>query len=331
MKSNNPSDSPSGSQSGSSADFPSESAETGGRFDKSRVREAFDRAAHRYDHSAVLQREVTDRLLEKLDVVRISPQWILDAGCGTGSALPGLSRRFGDARVAALDISYNMLQQCNRHGGLFGKPMRVCADIERLPFASDSIDLVFSSLSLQWCNDIDAAFNEVFRVLKPGGLFVFASFGPDTLKELRDSWRRIDEQVHVNRFEDMHDVGDALLRDGFAEPVMEAEVITMTYQDVDTIMHDLKAIGASVKERPAMKERSAQTPDPVPDQGGPGSCQDSGLGGRDRLQQLREQYERYRADGVLPVSYEIVYGHAWKLVDDRSRRVAFSRAHADQR
>ena len=286
-----------------------------GRFDKSRVRSAFDRAAPHYDHSAILQREVTNRLLDKLDVVRLSPDRVLDAGCGTGSALPGLGQRYPGAQLVAVDISPNMLLQCSRHGGMFDKPMRVCADIEQLPFANDSFDLIFSSLSLQWCNDIDAAFNEAFRVLKPGGLFVFASFGPDTLKELRDSWRRIDEGVHVNRFDDMHDIGDALLRDGFAEPVMEAEIITMTYRDVDTIMQDLKAIGASVKEHAGAQHSSGQV------QGGQGA---HGLGGRDRLRQLRQEYERYREEGVLPVSYEIVYGHAWKFVDDRTRRVSFS-------
>jgi malonyl-CoA O-methyltransferase len=280
-----------------------------GRFDKSQVRDAFDRAAHRYDHSAVLQQEVTERLLEKLDVVRIAPAWILDAGCGTGSALPGLAKRYSDAQLVALDISRNMLTQCAGHGGMFNRPMRVCADMEQLPFASDSFDLIFSSLSLQWCNDLDAAFNEAFRVLRPGGLYVFASFGPDTLKELRESWRRVDGRVHVNRFEDMHDVGDALLRDGFAEPVMEAEIITMTYQDTDTIMKDLKSIGASVKERSGGYEHDEQMP---------------GLGGRDKLCRLRDEYEGYRKDGVLPVSYEIIYGHAWKFVDDRTRKVVFS-------
>ena len=270
-------------------------------FDQSRVRRAFDRAAESYEQFAVLQNEVCNRLLEKLDIVKLQPERILDAGTGTGQAVPALFQRYKKAQVVALDLSENMLQQTSRHGGLFRSPHLVCADIQQLPFADESFDLVFSSLSMQWCNDLNAALLEAKRVLRPGGLFVFTTFGPDTLKELRQSWSRVDDVNHVNQFIDMHDIGDALLHDGYAEPVMEAEVLTVTYETVDEVMRDLKAIGANVTSTPLDSEQQAGM-----------SSAPRGLTGKQTLRKLRESYERFREQGVLPASYEVIYGHAWK-------------------
>lgn len=264
-------------------------------FNKVRVRQAFDRAADDYDQFAVLQNEVCSRLLEKLEVVKIKPEWILDAGTGTGKAIPALFARYKKAQLVALDLSENMLDKSARHGGMLRSPHLVCADVECLPFSDDTFDLIFSSLSLQWCNDLNAALLEAKRVLKPGGLFVFTTFGPDTLKELRHSWNQVDDANHVNRFIDMHDIGDALLQDGFAEPVMEAEMLTVTYDSVDEIMHDLKAIGASVTAGVSKQGQSGR-----------------GLSGKSVLQTVRQAYEGFRQQGLLPASYEIIYGHAWK-------------------
>ncbi len=268
-------------------------------FEQARVRRAFDRAAQSYQQSAVLQNEVCKRLLEKLEVVKIKPRFILDAGTGTGSAIPTLFKRYKKAQVVALDLSENMLEKCRQQGSFLRSPHLVCADIENLPFTNNVFDLVYSSLSLQWCNDLNAALLEAKRVLKPGGLFVFSTFGPDTLKELRSSWASVDNANHVNQFIDMHDIGDALLFDGFAEPVMEAEILTVTYNSVDEVMIDLKAIGANVT---AQHSRT-------------------GLGGKAALQKLRKNYERFRQNDLLPASYEIIYGHAWKpaLVEARKR------------
>ena len=266
-------------------------------FNQAQVRRAFDRAADSYDEFAVLQNEVCKRLLEKLEIVKIAPDFILDAGAGTGMAIPALFKRFKKAQLVALDLSENMLEKSSRYGGFFRSPHLVCADIEHLPFADNSFDLVFSSLSMQWCNDLNAALIEAKRVLKPGGLFVFSTFGPDTLKELRFSWGKIDDINHVNQFIDMHDIGDALLQDGFAEPVMEAEVMTVTYDSVDEIMHDLKAIGANVTAVSSHKKQN-----------------NKGLSGKSVLQTVRQAYESFRKGDVLPATYEIVYGHAWKPV-----------------
>ena len=264
-------------------------------FNQEKVRRAFDLAAERYEEFAVLQNEVCQRLLEKLDIVKITPQFILDAGSGTGVAIPSLFKKYKKAQVVALDLSEKMLQQAGRQGSFFRSPHLVCADIENLPFADNVFDLVFSSLSMQWCNDLGAALREAKRVLKPGGLFVFTTFGPDTLKELRQSWAQVNNQNHVNQFIDMHDIGDALLHDGFAEPVMEAEILTVTYDTVDRLMRDLKAIGANVTSDSADNNNA-------------------GLGGKAALQELREAYEKFRKDDILPASYEIIYGHAWKPV-----------------
>lgn len=275
------------------------------RFDQTRVRRAFDRAAESYEQYAVLQHEVCKRLQEKLDVVKIKPQMILDAGAGTGTALPGLFDRYKKAQLVALDLSENMLQQSRRQGRFLRSPHLVCADIEQLPFADNTFELIFSSLSMQWCNDLNAVLLEVKRVLKPGGLFVFSTFGPDTLKELRHSWATVDEKHHVNQFIDMHDIGDALLNDGFAEPVMEAEILTVTYSSVEEIMHDLKAIGANVTAEQPLKEQAAK-----------------GLSARSVLQSVRLSYEQFRQHGVLPASYEVIYGHAWKASAEKMNKAA---------
>jgi malonyl-CoA O-methyltransferase len=261
---------------------------------KYKVRRAFDRAAGGYDEAAVLQQEVCSRLLQRLDYIRLSPEWILDAGAGTGEAVKALMAKYRKAQLLVLDISERMLAKSAAQGGLLRKPYPVCADIEQLPLADASVDLVFSSLTLQWCNDLEATFKGIRRIMKPGGLFMFASFGPDTLKELRACWSCVDNAVHVNTFEDMHDVGDMLLRTGFADPVMESEIITVNYATVDRLMADLRGIGANVTADGGRR----------------------GLTTKAMLAQLRNAYEAYRRDDVLPASYEIIYGHAWNVAAD---------------
>lgn len=254
------------------------------------VRKAFDGAAETYDAAALLQAEVCHRLLEKLEIVRLEPQLILDAGSGTGLAIPGLQKRFPKSHVIALDISEKMLIKAGRRGSFFCKPSVLCGDLEALPLVAESIDLVFSSLSMQWCNNPELVFEEVKRVLKPGGLFVFTTFGPDTLKELRYSWEQVDSKTHVNHFIDMHDIGDGLLHGGYAEPVMEAEIITVNYTGAEYLLQDLRHIGANVTAE--------------------GHRQ--GLTTRRELDRVYRAYEKFRTQQGLPATYEIIYGHAWK-------------------
>ncbi len=272
------------------------------QFDKKLLRRSFERAAATYDAAAVLQHEVCKRMDERLDLIKHQPALILDAGSGTGNALPALHARYPKARVIALDLALTMLQHGRQHTqertpwwkSLLRQPASVlCGDIEQLPLANGSVDLVWSNLALQWMNDPDKAFAEFNRVLAPGGLLMFSTFGPDTLKELRAAFggaAGADAHTHVSRFIDLHDIGDILVKRGFADPVMDMEPFTLTYSDVRALMHDLKAIGAH-------NVTQARPP---------------GLTGKSRFAAVTAAYEPLRSDGKLPATFEVVYGHAWK-------------------
>jgi malonyl-CoA O-methyltransferase len=264
-------------------------------IDKARVRASFDRAATSYDAAAVLQKEVRVRMLERLDYTKIAPARILDAGTGTGHAARALEERYKDSHVFALDIALGMLRMTAAADPWWrrfipGRRSALCADIESLPLRTGSIDLVWSNLAIQWCNDLDLAFGEMARVLRTDGLLMFSTFGPDTLKELREASAADPAHVHVSRFIDMHDIGDALVRAGFSAPVMDVEHFVLTYEDVLGVMRDLKAIGA----RNAAQGRRR------------------GLEGKGFLAALTERYERFRSEGKLPATFEVIYGHAWK-------------------
>lgn len=258
-------------------------------LDKAGVRAAFDRASASYDAAAVLQSQVGDELLSRLEPFDFRPEVILDLGAGTGRATAQLKRRYRRSLVIALDLAPGMLHQADRHRSFFRPFERVCADAARLPLGSASVDIVFSNLMLQWCDPLDVVFAEVRRVLKPRGFFVFTTFGPDTLQELRAAWADADTHNHVNRFLDMHDVGDAVVRAGLQEPVLDIDRTQLTYSDAMTLMRDLKSIGA--RNATAGRPRS--------------------LLGRTRLQRVIAAYESFRKDGQLPATYEVVYGAAW--------------------
>ena len=275
-------------------------------IDPRAVRRAFGRAAATYDGAAVLQREVSARLAGRLDVVKLAPGTILDAGCGTGEAIGELSARYPSARVVALDAALPMLQQArtrSAHGrsllarmlGPLGRggapaPAFVCADGTSLPLPGVCVDLVWSNLMLQWVNDLPRAFAEFRRVLRVGGLLTFTTFGPDTLKELARAFARIDGHTHVSRFVDMHDLGDMLVQAGFADPVMDREPITVTYPSPAALLAELKAIGATNQTRGRPR----------------------GLTGRGRRAALEDVLRKLAQDGRIPATFEVVYGHAWK-------------------
>ncbi len=262
---------------------------------KSLSRRAFDKAAEKYDEAAILQREVATRLVERLDYMLIEPVTILDAGAGTGYCSLDLVERYPKAEVIALDIAQAMLQQTRKKSNNHSRIQYLSCDVEYIALADNSVDLIVSSLTVQWCNDYIKAFEEFKRILKPGGCILFTSFGPDALKELRHCWYKVDDDYHVNSFIDMHHFGDTLLQTGFADPVMDTETITVTYKDVYQIMRDLKTIGA----HNVLNGRRHS------------------LTGKKRLQAMVVEYEAFRKDGVLPMSYEIVYGHAWAADTDK--------------
>ena len=261
-------------------------------IDKERARCAFSRSAGTYDDAAVLQREVSRRMLERLDLVKLEPRAVLDLGCGTGEQAGHLLQRYPKAAVHALDFALPMLDLARKKGRWLRRPRCICGDMEHLPLADDSLDLICSNLAFQWASDPLQLYRECLRVLRPGGLLMFTTFGPDTLQELRSAWAAVDDDAHVSPFMDMHDLGDILVNSGYAAPVMDVERIVLTYARVDDLMSDLKNIGA----------RNATSKRP------------RGLTGKARMQAMREAYEGFRCDGVLPATYEVVYGHAWAPV-----------------
>jgi malonyl-CoA O-methyltransferase len=269
-------------------DVPAPDEVTAYTLDTLRLRRAFDRAAKTFDAAAVLHADVRSNLLGRLDLMTLAPRVVVDAGAGTGHASRALMRRYPKARVIAVDSSRRMLQTAARQQSWLRRFGRVCADAGRLPLADGSVDLILSNLMLQWC-DPDAVFAEFRRVLAPHGLLSFTTLGPDTLRELRSAWREADSHTHVHQFIDMHDIGDALVRGGFASPVLDVERYSLTYLDVRGIAADLKATGA----RNATMGRAR------------------GLTGRRRFAAMQAAYEDFRQGGRLPATYEVVFGHAW--------------------
>jgi len=261
------------------------------------VRRSFDRAARTYDAAAVLHAEVRGNLLARLDFMTLNPRVVMDAGAGTGHAGRKLKVRYPKALVIALDSSPGMLEEAARRQSWLRPVVRVCADAEQLPLADGSVDLILSNLMLQWC-DPDSVFAEFRRVLKPGGLLTFTTLGPDTLREFRSAWAAVDSGSHVNQFFDMHDIGDALVRGGFASPVLDVERYSLTYPDVRRVAADLKATGG----------RNVTLGRP------------RGLTGRRKYAGLQAAYESFRHDGRLPATYEVVFAHAWAPSDAARRR-----------
>lgn len=267
-------------------------------LDDREIRRAFDRAAPGYDEAAFLEREVADRLLERLEVIRTEPATILDLGSGTGRASEILKQRHRKAGVVALDLAFGMARRARRRSRWMRPVHAVCADARRLPLAANSIDLVMSNLMLPWIGDRRGCFDELRRVMRPDGVLLFTTFGPDTLGELRHSWAAANDGTHVHDFDDMHHIGDELVQAGFVDPVMDVETLTVTYPDARSLMRDLKGSGAH--NTSAHRTR--------------------GLTGRKRFQRMLAGYEQYRTNGVLPATLEVVYGHALAPKEGQPRR-----------
>ncbi|MDR1463155.1 MAG: methyltransferase domain-containing protein [Azoarcus sp.] len=281
------------------------------RLDHALLRRRFVRAAAHCDEAAFLALEIARRMDERLDYMRIAPRRILDLGCGTGADLAKLAERYPDAERLGVDFALPMLERARqrlapRRNGLrrlLGKalsppPARlIAAEAARLPLAKDSISLIWSNLMLPAADDPLPIFREMHRVLEDGGLAMFSTLGPDTLRELRAALpAHAGERVH--RFIDMHDLGDALLRAGFSDPVMDMEMLTLTYARLDELFDDLRA--AAANNAAAARAR--------------------GLSGRTGWAQARAHYETLRRDGRLPASIEIIQGHAWKTDCPAPRR-----------
>ena len=267
-------------------------ADAGDKLERRAARQRFERAAARYADAARLEAEVGARMLERLDYVRIAPRRILDAGAGTAREARRLAERYPEATIVALDFSLAMLRRARRAGGFLsrlfggGRPLAVCADLARLPLAAGAFGMVWSNMALHALDEPIDALREFQRALAPDGLLMLSTLGPDTLKELRAAAG----PGRVHRFLDMHDLGDRLVAAGFAAPVMDMEMITVTYPGVDAFLDELRATGqTSVRaDRP------------------------QGLSGKRFFAQLRAALAAQMRDSRLPATFEVVYGHAWK-------------------
>ncbi|THF60692.1 methyltransferase domain-containing protein [Pseudothauera rhizosphaerae] len=269
-------------------------------LDRALVRRRFGAAAARPAGADVLARELARRMDERLDYIRFTPRRILDLGCGAGEDLALLAKRYPQAERIGADFALPMLAEARRREraqhGLLGRLLGrapamplVGADATALPLASRSVSMVWSNLMLNWLTDPLPALKEMHRVLEVGGMVMFSTLGPDTLQELRAALPdAAGERVH--RFIDMHDIGDALVQAGFSDPVMDMEMLTLTYADFDALLADLRLTGCA--------NAAASRP--------------RGLSGRRGWTQARERYETLRRDGRLPATFEVIQGHAWK-------------------
>lgn len=275
-------------------------------FSQTHIKHHFDHAAVQYEEAAVLQKQVAKEVDDRLDLITIQPNTILDVGSGTGLLTRHLEQRYPNADCIGIDLSDKMVQMAQSRA--LRKPRNwlnrlvrqknasthfINGNAYQLPIADQSVDLIVTNLMLQWCDDLDQVFHEFRRVLKPEGLFMMTTFGPDTLKELRQAWAKVDDAEHVNTFIDMHDIGDALIRNGFGQPVLDVEHFTLTYDKPLGVLKDLKAIGAT--------RVGASQPDPT----------GTGLTGKQRFTRMLEAYETQRTEGRIPATFEVVHGHAW--------------------
>lgn len=260
------------------------------------IRRARNRVAASCGDAGSLQREIGNELLERLAAVRVRPSRIVDLGCGTGAVTHELRRRYRRAEVIGIDIAEGMLARMRGRRRFGRSPLAVCADIARLPLPDASVDMLLSNLAFQWVDDLPALFGELRRVLRPDGVLLFSTLGPDTLCELRAARAVIDGGTQVDGFPDMHDLGDVMLAAGLRDPVMDVDRLSRSYADLPEMMRRIRVIGVGA----AAARRSR------------------GLAGRERLAALRRAYGRIDENGAPVASWEIVYGHAWGAATARA-------------
>jgi len=247
----------------------------------------------KYVDSAVVQKEIIKRLMDRLSFINVVPRQILDLGSGVGLSTESLLKFYPSSDFFMVDHSFDSLK-FNILGDKNATP--VCANFKNIPFENSTFDFVFSSSALHWELDIQVSFQEIFRILKPGGLFLFSTYGPDTLIELRSAWAQIDKNKHVNDFYDMHDIGDLMQSLNFMDSVLDIEKIIIQYGEVVQLQKDLKNIGSKVLRN--KDEKSSKI---------------SAI----KMKAMYQEYEKFRSKtGYLPATYEVIYGSAWKKMDN---------------
>ena len=267
-------------------------------INKEYKRKSFNRAAPTYDSCSTLQDKISGNLIDRLRIIKLDPLDILDLGCGTGTNGLNLRKKYKKSRIINYDFSENMLKEARIKQKLFildknnlSPYSYICADIEAIPLKENSLDLVWSSSTIQWCNELDLVFNQVKKILKPGGLFIFSTFGPNTLHELREITENLFNEKKTSTFIYMHNLGNLLMDSGFGDSILDTENFTVTYNEVERLFKDIKSIGATNGN--ISKNR--------------------GLSGRSFTKKIIQKYENYRTNNLLPASYEVIYGHAWNI------------------
>ncbi len=264
------------------------------------LRRRFARAAATYGRHDALARAVADHLFGRLDFHPDPPQLVLDVGAGQGRDSAALKKRWPRAQVIAFDVALPMLRGARRSLPWRQPFARVCADACALPLPDHVADVLYANLCFAWVDDLPALFAECARVLRPGGLLAFSTFGPDTLRELRTAWAQVDEDAHVGRFLDLHDVGDAMLAAGLRDPVLDVDRYTLTFAKAADVFAELRGMGIANLD--------------------PGRAR--GLTGRRRFDRMLAAYDALREDGRLPLGFEIVTAHAFDPPPGQPRRGA---------
>ena len=264
-------------------------------IDKEYKRRVFDRHATTYDQYASLQNKISDNLFKKLDLIELRPNLILDLGCGTGRNGRIMKEKYKNMRLINYDFSVNMLREAKKkqHKILDNECAFVCGDIEELSFSENTFDVIWSTSSLQWCNNLSDIFKKVQLTLKPGGLFIFSTFGPNTLYELKSITKKISNYQKTNTFLDIFSIEDMLINEGFGDQVIDSEEFCLTYKDINKLLLDIRKIGATS----GFKSKK------------------TGLSGKNFLKLILDGYKKYSYDGIFPATYEVVYGYAWNTHD----------------
>jgi malonyl-CoA O-methyltransferase len=260
-----------------------------GKLNPVHVRSNFDRAAAEFAGADFVHRTAARGLMQRLQPIAVQPEYVVDLGSALGAGSRQLSRQFPGARIVSVDLSAQMLKGARQSRGWFSKVRELQADARQLPLATGSVDYLFANMLLPWIDDLPPCLNEVARVLRRDGVFLFSTLGPDSLAEIRDAWRSVDDGLHVHHFADMHNLGDAIMRAGLSDPVLDVDYLSVTYRNIESILADLTAAGA----RNSLHERRHT------------------LTGKGRLARFREQMRLMATDGVIELKLELVYGHAF--------------------